>query len=68
VTPLRFADTSPAFTLDGRYLAFLSNRAFDPVSDAHQVHLGFLPGVRPYLVTLLATTSSPFAPRLNAVR
>jgi tricorn protease len=65
VTPPRFADSSPAFTLDGKYLAFLSDRAFDPVSDAHQVDLGFLPGVRPYLVTLLATTPSPFAPVFN---
>ncbi len=62
VTPPRFDDTSPAFTLDGKYLAFLSNRAFDPVFDAHRLDLGFLPGVRPYLVTLLATTPSPFAP------
>jgi tricorn protease len=65
VTPPRFDDTSPAFTLDGRYLAFLSNRAFDPVVDAHHWDLGFLPGVRPYLVPLLATTPSPFAPQLN---
>src|ERR1700748_3402515 len=65
VTPPRFDDTSPAFTLDGKYLAFLSNRAFDPVYDAHSWDLGFLPGVRPYLVTLLATTPSPFAPELN---
>jgi tricorn protease len=65
VTPPRFDDTSPAFTLDGKYLAFLSNRAFDPVYDAHQLALGFLPGVRPYLVTLLATTPSPFAPELK---
>jgi tricorn protease len=65
VTPPRFDDTSPAFTLDGKYLAFLSNRAFDPVYDAHFLDLGFLPGVRPYLVTLLATTPSPFAPGLN---
>jgi tricorn protease len=65
VTPARFADTSPVFTLDGKYLAFLSNRAFDPVYDAHHFDLGFLPGVRPYLVTLLATTPSPFAPELN---
>jgi tricorn protease len=63
VTPPRFDDTSPAFTLDGRYLAFLSNRAFDPVYDAHGLDLGFLPGVRPYLVTLHAATPSPFAPR-----
>jgi tricorn protease len=65
VTPARFADTSPVFTLDGKYLAFLSNRAFDPVYDAHYFDLGFLPGVRPYLVPLLATTPSPFAPELN---
>jgi tricorn protease len=65
VTPPRFDDVSPAFTLDGKYLAFLSNRAFDPVYDAHHFDLGFLPGVRPYLVTLLATTLSPFAPELN---
>jgi tricorn protease len=62
VTPRRFDDTWPAFTLDGKYLAFLSNRAFDPVYDAHHWDLGFLPGVRPYLVPLLATTPSPFAP------
>jgi tricorn protease len=65
VTPPRFDDTSPAFTLDGKYLAFLSNRVFDPVFDAHPYDLGFLPGVRPYLVPLLATTPSPFAPELN---
>ena len=63
VTPPRFDDTSPAFTLDGRHLAFLSNRAFDPVRDPHTPDLGFLPGVRPYLVPLLATTLSPFAPQ-----
>jgi tricorn protease len=65
VTPPRFDDTWPAFTLDGRYLAFLSNRAFDPVYDPHVFDLGFLPGVRPYLVTLLATTLSPFAPEMT---
>jgi tricorn protease len=65
VTPPRFDDSSPAFTLDGKYLAFLSNRAFDPVYDAHYFDLGFLPGVRPYLVPLLATAPSPFAPELK---
>jgi tricorn protease len=65
VTSPRFDDTSPTFTLDGKYLAFLSNRTFDPVYDAHGLDIGFLPGVRPYLVTLLATTSSPFGPEPN---
>jgi tricorn protease len=66
VTPPRFADASPAFTVDGKYLAFLSNRTFDPVYDPHRLDLGFLPGVRPYLVTLLAATPSPFGPELTS--
>jgi tricorn protease len=65
VTPPRFDDQDPVFTLDGKYLAFLSNRTFDPVYDAQLFDLGFLPGVRPYLVTLAADTPSPFAPELN---
>jgi tricorn protease len=65
VTPPRFSDASPAFTHDGKYLVFLSNRVYDPVYDYHFFDLGFLPGVRPYLVTLAETTPSPFAPELN---
>ncbi|MEU7524776.1 PDZ domain-containing protein [Saccharothrix sp. NPDC042600] len=62
VTPLRFADFSPAFTEDGRYLAFLSIRSFDPVYDAHVFDLSFPTGCRPYLLPLAATTPSPFDP------
>lgn len=65
VTAPRFDDWSPAFTHDGKYLAFLSNRVYDPVYDDHFFDLGFLPGVRPYLATLAETTPSPFAPELN---
>lgn len=65
VTAPRFDDGSPAFTHDGKYLAFLSNRVYDPVYDDHFFDLGFLPGVRPYLATLAETTPSPFAPELN---
>jgi tricorn protease len=63
VTPPRFDESCPAFTLDGRHLAFLSNRAFDPGFDTHLFNFGFLPGIRPYLVPLRAVTPSPFAPR-----
>ncbi len=62
VTDGRFADTDPAFTADGAYLAFLSRRSFDPVYDAHFFDLSFPYGCRPYLVPLAATTPSPFAP------
>ncbi|MEV6785624.1 S41 family peptidase, partial [Streptomyces sp. NPDC051098] len=62
-TPLRFRDYQPAFTLDGRHLAFLSERAFDPVYDTHVFDLAFIGGCRPHLITLAATTPSPFGPQ-----
>ncbi|WP_085207318.1 S41 family peptidase [Streptomyces sp. Amel2xC10] len=62
-TPLRFRDYAPAFTLDGRHLAFLSTRAFDPVYDEHAFDLSFIEGARPHLITLAATTPSPFGPQ-----
>jgi tricorn protease len=62
VTGGRFCDTEPAFTGDGRYLAFLSQRSFDPVYDAHSFDLSFPLGSRPYLIMLAASTPSPFAP------
>ncbi|MDO0927782.1 PDZ domain-containing protein [Streptomyces sp. TG1A-8] len=62
-TPLRFQDYAPAFTPDGRHLAFLSNRSFDPVYDEHVFDLAFVEGGRPYLITLAATTPSPFGPQ-----
>ncbi|MDQ2955840.1 MAG: PDZ domain-containing protein [Actinomycetota bacterium] len=64
VTGERFDDASPVFSEDGKYLAFLSARTFDPVYDAHVFDLGFSVAVRPYLVTLAADTPSPFDPEL----
>ena len=62
VTDGRFTDTDPVFTGDGLYLAFLSQRSFDPVYDAQSFDLSFPYGSRPYLVTLDARTPSPFGP------
>ncbi len=62
VTDGRFPDTSPVFTTDGLYLAFLSQRSFDPVYDAQTFDLSFPFGSRPYLVPLAAGTPSPFGP------
>ncbi|MEU6232156.1 S41 family peptidase [Kitasatospora sp. NPDC047058] len=61
VTDGRFEDEQPVFTRDGRYLAFLSWRGFDPVHDVHTGDLSFPLGCRPYLVPLAAGTPSPFA-------
>ena len=60
----RFQDTSPAFTTDGKHLAFLSTRTFDPVYDAQNFELSFTVGTRPYLIPLAADTPSPFDPEL----
>ncbi|MFD7729969.1 PDZ domain-containing protein [Kitasatospora phosalacinea] len=62
-TPQRFHDYSPAFTADGKHLAFLSVRTFDPVYDQHAFDLSFPGGTRPYLLTLAADTPSPFGPQ-----
>ncbi|EDY46578.2 conserved hypothetical protein [Streptomyces sp. SPB074] len=61
VTDGRFEDENPVFTGDGRYLAFLSWRGFDPVYDVHTGDLSFPLGCRPHLVTLSSATPSPFA-------
>ncbi|HEY3953990.1 MAG TPA: S41 family peptidase [Streptosporangiaceae bacterium] len=62
VTDGRFADTDPVFTLDGRHLAFLSQRSFDPVYDTQSFDMSFPYGSRPFLVPLATGTPSPFGP------
>lgn len=65
VTDGRFRDESPSFTPDGKYLAFLSNRSFDPVYDGHSFDLSFPSPIKPYLVALAADTPSPFGPNVD---
>jgi tricorn protease len=65
VTPLRFTDTAPVFTADGKHLAFLSVRSLDPVYDSFVFDLSFPNGCRPYLVPLAADVPSPFDPQLD---
>ena len=62
VTDGRFTDADPVFSHDGKYLAFLSRRSFDPVYDAHVFDLSFPYGARPFLLPLQASTPSPFGP------
>jgi tricorn protease len=64
VTDGRFWDASPVFTPDGRYLAFLSGRSFDPVYDGHSFDLAFPSPIKPYILPLSSTTASPFGPRV----
>jgi tricorn protease len=63
LTPPRFNDHAPVFTSDGKHLAFLSLRDFDPVYDEHVFDLSFPLACRPHLLTLAADTLSPFGPQ-----
>ncbi len=65
VTDGRFRDEAPSFTPDGKYLAFLSNRSFDPVYDGHSFDLSFPSPIKPYLVALAADIPSPFGPTVD---
>jgi tricorn protease len=65
LTPLRFEDYDPVFSLDGKYVAFLSARTFDPVYDRQAFDMSFAAAVRPYLIPLAATTPSPFDAQLD---
>ncbi|MFV0533361.1 MAG: S41 family peptidase [Cumulibacter sp.] len=67
VTAARFNDFSPTFTADGKYLAFLSYRSFDPVYDSYVFDLSFPGGCRPFLVPLAADTPSPFDATVGGV-
>lgn len=55
-----YDDRSPAFTADGKYLAFLSARNFDPSYDEHFFALSFGSSYRPWLVPLKADEPAPF--------
>ncbi|GAA2100748.1 S41 family peptidase [Microlunatus panaciterrae] len=68
LTDGRFADFSPSFTVDGKYLAFLSARTFDPNYDTHVFNLMFSSAVRPYLIPLASTTPAPFGPSADGWR
>ncbi len=65
LTSGRFADRAPAFTADGKHLAFLSIRTFDPSYDVHAFEMAFPDGTRPYLVPLSATEPPPFGPSVD---
>lgn len=65
LTDGRFADHHAVFTPDGKFVAFLSQRSFDPVYDTHSFDLSFPAATKPFLIALAATTPSPFGPYLN---
>ncbi len=58
----QFNDYCPVFSLDGKYLYFLSSRTIDPSYDEIGFDLGFTNTVRPYVIPLRAEDPVPFGP------
>lgn len=65
ITDGRFRDHGPAFSPDGKFAAFLSERSFDPVYDTHSFDLSFPQSTKPFLVALDSATPSPFGPAVH---
>lgn len=60
-----YQDESPSWDPDGRFLAFVSYRVFDPVDDTQQFDMGFPRGGRICLLTLREDQPSPLEPVLR---
>jgi len=67
VTDGWYASASPAFSADGQYLFFVSNRDFTPLYSAVEYDYYYQDMSRIYLVTLAAATDSPFKPKSDEV-
>lgn len=63
VTRPEFQDVAPSWDPDGKYLYFLSYRAYQPVYDAVHFDLGFPKAVQLMLVPLRADLPNPFRPQ-----
>jgi tricorn protease len=57
----------PAFSSDGKYLIFISDRDFSPTYSRVEWNYAYLAMARIYLVTLAADTKSPFEPKSDEV-
>ncbi len=68
VTDGWFASTEPAFSSDGKYLFFVSNRSFAPRYSQTEWNHAYFDMARIFLVTLAADTPSPLAPKSDEVK
>lgn len=64
----QFNDFSPAFSLDGKYLYFLSSRTIDPTYDEIGFDLSFTNTMRPHVIPLRAEDPIPFGPSVDGWR
>ncbi len=67
VTDPWYGSFGPAFSGDGKYLFFVSNRDFNPVYGDLEFNYSYRDMARPYFVTLAKDTPSPFKPKSDEV-
>lgn len=67
VTDGWFSSYGPAFSSDGKYLFFVSNRSFRPTYSQTEWNHAYLDMAKIYLVTLAKETKSPFEPKSDEV-
>jgi tricorn protease len=67
VTTGWYSSYSPAFSGDGKYLFFVSNRDFSPVFSSTEWNHAYRDMARIYFVTLSKDTPSPFQPKSDEV-
>jgi tricorn protease len=67
VTDGWFTSFGPAFSPDGKYLFFASNRSFSPLYGQTEWNHVYVDMTRIYLVTLAKSIPSPFAPKSDEV-
>lgn len=68
LTSGKFHDRNAAFTSDGKFVVFLSDRTFDPSYDTQEFALSFAGSTRPWLIPLSATEPAPFGPSADGWR
>ena len=63
-----FSSYEPAFSSDGKYLFFVSNRTFNPSYSQTEWNHAYFDMAKIYLLTLSKDTKSPFEPKSDEVK
>jgi tricorn protease len=63
-----FASGEPAFSADGKFLFFVSNRTFNPTYGQTEFNYSYSDMAKIYLLTLSKETKSPFEPKSDEVK
>jgi tricorn protease len=67
VTQNWYSSSSPEFSSDGKFLAFISERDFNPIYSANEWNYAYRNMSRIYLLTLAAATENPLGERNDEV-